>query len=334
MVLESPDAALALRELPRPVPNTGQVLVEVDACGVCRTDLHVMDGELPGIAYPLVPGHQVVGTVVESATAALPVGTRVGVPWLGRTCGTCRYCRSARENLCDSAGFTGYTLPGGFAEYLAADAGYCFRLPPEAAATELAPLLCAGFIGYRALQMCADAEHVGLYGFGAAANLLAQILRFQGRPFYAFTRRDDTPAQAAALELGAAWAGASDEKAPVELDAAIIFAPVGSLVPQCLSAVAKGGVVVCAGIHMSDIPAFAYGLLWGERQIRSVANLTRADGEKFLALVPRVPIRTTVKTYALDAANDALDDLRHGRFTGSAVLEIPRRAIRTTETPR
>lgn len=324
MVLERPGAALVLRQEPRPVANAGQVLIEIEACAVCRTDLHVVDGELPDIAYPLVPGHQIVGTVVESTTAALPIGSRVGVPWLGKTCGHCRYCRSGRENLCDAAGFTGYTLPGGYADYVAADAQYCFRLEGGPLAVELAPLLCAGLIGYRALKMCGEAEHVGLYGFGAAANLLAQILKFQGRPFYAFTRPGDNAAQNAAIELGAAWAGGSDTAAPAELDAAIIFAPIGALVPQSLAAVAKGGTVVCAGIHMSDIPAFPYALLWGERVIRSVANLTRADGEEFLALVPRIPIRTTVKEYPLEAANEALDDLRRGRFTGSAVLQIRR----------
>lgn len=322
MVLERPGSGLVLRELVRPVPAADQVLIEVAACAVCRTDLHVLDGELPDIAYPLVPGHQIIGTIVESGSARLRVGERVGVPWLGATCGHCRYCRSGRENLCDHAHFTGYTLPGGYADYIAADARYCFRLDADAPAIELAPLLCAGLIGYRALKMCGDAERIGLYGFGAAANLLAQILRFQGHPFFAFTRPGDRSAQNAARALGAAWAGDSDTLAPAELDAAIIFAPVGGLVPQSLAAVAKGGVVVCAGIHMSDIPEFPYSLLWGERTIRSVANLTRADGEEFLALVPRVPIRTTVKEYSLEAANAALDDLRHGRFTGSAVLKI------------
>ena len=282
----------------------------------------MLDGELPDIAYPLIPGHQVVGSVIESGAATLPVGTRVGVPWLGETCGRCRYCTSGRENLCDRAGFTGYTLPGGYAEYLAANARYCFRLGVDTSGAQLAPLLCAGLIGYRALKMCGDAERVGLYGFGAAANLLAQILRFQKRRFYAFTRPGDMSAQQAALELGAAWSGGSDESAPVGLDAAIIFAPIGALVPQGLAAVVKGGTVVCAGIHMSDIPSFPYALLWGEREVRSVANLTRADGEEFLALVPRVPIRTKIETYPLEAANEALQDLRHGRFSGSAVLEI------------
>jgi alcohol dehydrogenase, propanol-preferring len=322
MVLERPGEELVLSELPRPVPTADQVLIEVAACAVCRTDLHVLDGELPDIAYPLVPGHQIVGTVVESAAAGMRVGERVGVPWLGKTCRHCRYCRSGRENLCDRAQFTGYTLPGGYADYIAADAQYCFRLDADAPAVELAPLLCAGLIGYRALKMCGDAERVGLYGFGAAANLLAQILRFQGRPFFAFTRPRDRGAQEAARALGAAWAGGSDAAAPVELDAAIIFAPVGGLVPQSLAAVGKGGIVVCAGIHMSDIPGFPYSLLWGEREIRSVANLTRADGEEFLALVQHVPILTTVKEYSLEAANAALDDLRRGRFTGSAVLKI------------
>jgi alcohol dehydrogenase, propanol-preferring len=322
MVLERPGSGLALRELPVPEPAADQVLIAVEACGVCRTDLHLLDAELPDIGYPLVPGHQVVGTVVASRAAALPLGKRVGVPWLGATCGQCRYCRSERENLCDAAGFTGYTLPGGFADYLAADARYCFELDRETPAERLAPLLCAGLIGYRALKMCGDAERVGLYGFGAAAHLLAQVLAFQRRPFYAFTRPGDRAAQQAALALGAGWAGGSDQSPPEKLDAAVIFAPLGELVPRSLAELVKGGVVVCAGIHMSDIPAFPYTLLWGERRIRSVANLTRADGEEFLSLASRIPIRTVVHEYPLEAAAQALEDLRRGLFTGSAVLRV------------
>lgn len=319
MVLEAADRPLSSRDIPAPRPGPGQVLISVEACAVCRTDLHLLDGELPEIAYPVIPGHQVVGRVIEGG---MPPFTRVGVPWLGYTCGECAYCKADKENLCDSAGFTGYTLPGGFAEQLTADARYCFPIAEGEHAVQVAPLLCAGLIGYRAMTLCAGARRIGLYGFGAAAHILAQVLRHQSRPFYAFTRTGDHRAQAAARALGARWAGSSDEPPPDELDAAIIFAPVGPLVPGGLAAVRKGGVVVCAGIHMSDIPAFPYALLWGERQLRSVANLTRRDAVEFLDLAARIPIRTHAEVFALEEANAALDALRRGAITGSAVLDI------------
>ncbi len=324
MVLNGPGQPLALEPIPEPEPDieSGQVLIAVEACAVCRTDLHLLDGELPRIPYPVIPGHQVVGSIVESSTRALPPGTRVGVSWLGFTCGRCEYCRGSRENLCDEAGFTGYTRPGGYAEYMTADARYCFVLGHERQATTIAPLLCAGLIGYRALAMCGEAEHIGLYGFGAAAHLLAQVIRFQGREFYAFTRPNDEPALESARTLGATWAGSSEEPPPRALDAAVIFAPVGSLVPVALAAVRKGSRVVCAGIHMSAIPEFPYELLWGERQLCSVANLTRRDGEEFLQLAERIPITAKTEVFPLDAANVALDRLRSGEITGSAVLRI------------
>lgn len=322
MVLHGPGRALALEHIDRPTPAEGQVLIEVEACAVCRTDLHLLDGELPDIPYPVIPGHQIVGRVVSAASSPLAAGTRVGVPWLGYTCGSCEYCERGTENLCDAAAFTGYTLPGGYADYVAADSRYCFALDPELSAAALAPLLCAGLIGYRALRMCEDAEHVGLYGFGAAAHVLAQVLRFQDRRFYAFTRPGDDTAQRSARALGAAWAGPSTERAPRQLDAAIIFAPLGQLVPTALAAVRKGGIVVCGGIHMSPIPEFAYELLWGERKLVSVANLTRLDGEEFLELAARIPIHTQTTGFALEAANAALAALRNGSITGSAVLEI------------
>jgi propanol-preferring alcohol dehydrogenase len=331
MEQRAPREPLTATELPRPVPAEGQILIEVEACAVCRTDLHVVDDELPGVRRPVIPGHQVVGRVVEvgaspqqTAPKAIPfaVGARVGVAWLGRTCGVCAYCAAGRENLCDSALFTGYTLPGGYAEYLVADARYCYALPDAPPAARLAPLLCAGLIGYRALRMCGEAQHVGLYGFGAAAHIVAQVIRGQGRQFHAFTRPGDSAAASAAKSLGAAWVGGSDRRPPRPLDAAIIFAPAGALVPAALSAVAKGAPVVCAGIHMSDIPAFPYSLLWEERSIRSVANLTRADGTEFFALIEHIPIETKVRTYPLEEANVALEDLRSGAFTGSAVLLV------------
>jgi propanol-preferring alcohol dehydrogenase len=300
------------------------VLVRVRACAVCRTDLHVVDGELPHPKLPLVPGHEIVGTVAalgEGATG-FAVGDRVGVPWLGATCGRCRYCLTGRENLCPEARFTGYQRDGGYAEYAVADARFCFPLPAAYTDTQAAPLLCAGLIGYRALTLAGDAARLGLYGFGAAAHLVAQVARHQGRRVFAFTRVGDAAGQRFASELGAAWAGASTEVPPEPLDAAIIFAPVGALVPAALGAVAPGGTVVCAGIHMSDIPAFPYALLWGERVLRSVANLTRRDGEAFLALAPRVPVRTHVETFPLEAANAALARLRSGQLTGAAVLEV------------
>ncbi len=308
------------RALPRPGP--GQVLVKVTACGVCRTDLHLVDGELPELRLPIVPGHEVVGRVAAlgEGVQGLRPGDRVGVPWLAATCGTCFYCRGGLENLCDAARFTGYQVDGGYAEYTLAYARYCFPLPAAYDDAHAAPLLCAGLIGHRTLSMAGDARRLGIYGFGAAAHIVAQVARWQGRRVYAFTRPGDAAAQAFALAHGAHWAGDSDTDAPEPLDAALLFAPVGALVPQALRQVRKGGMVVCGGIHMSDIPAFPYAWLWGERQIRSVANLTRRDGEDFLALAPRVPVRTTVETFPLTAANEALNRLRAGTLTGAAVL--------------
>lgn len=322
MVLERPEQGLLLRELAEPDIQQGQVLVDVEACAVCRTDLHLLDGELADIPYPVIPGHQVVGSVARSRSKSMEVGRRVGVPWLGYTCGRCRYCRGGLENLCDRAGFTGYTRPGGYAQRLAADARYCFPVDTSATATDIAPLLCGGLIGFRALGMCADAERIGLYGFGSAAHILAQVIRFQGRSFYAFTRTNDRSAIASARSLGAAWAGSSERMPPQELDAAIVFAPVGALVPAALRAVRKGGIVVCGGIHMSPIPEFPYELLWGERQVRSVANLTREDGRTFLELAARIPVAAHTEVFPLDAANEALERLRSGRITGSAVLNV------------
>jgi propanol-preferring alcohol dehydrogenase len=327
---------LPLREThrPAPQPGPGEIRLRVRACGVCRTDLHIIDGELSEPALPLVPGHQIVGTVdaVGPAVDRFAMGERVGVPWLGGSCGACRYCLSDRENLCDRARFTGYQIDGGYAEHCIADADFCFALPNRASDAgasdgasdaEVAPLLCAGLIGYRAWKLTGDAERVGFYGFGASAHILIQIARHQGREVYAFTRPGDQVAQRFAQELGAAWAGDSDARPPTELDAAILFAPVGDLVPAALRAVSKGGVVVCAGIHMSDIPSFPYALLWGERVVRSVANLTRRDGEEFFPLAVRAGVRTQTTGYPLAAANRALDDLRQGRISGAAVLEMP-----------
>jgi propanol-preferring alcohol dehydrogenase len=324
MVLERPGQPLVLLELPVPEPGPGQVLLRIRACGVCRTDLHIVAGELPGPKLPLVLGHQIVGEVVRAGPGAnrFVPGQRVGVPWLGWTCGECRYCRSGRENLCDRARFTGYTLDGGFAEYTVADERYCFPIPAGYPDEQAAPLLCAGLIGYRALRFAGEAQRLGFYGFGAAAHILTQVAVWQGRTVYAFTRPGDLESQVFARELGAVWAGGSDESPPEQLEAALIFAPVGALVPQALRAVEKGGIVVCAGIHMSDIPSFPYAWLWEERVIRSVANLTRQDGEAFLSLAPRVPVRTAVQLYRLEEANRALDDLRHGRIRGAAVLVI------------
>ncbi|MFO1324327.1 MAG: zinc-dependent alcohol dehydrogenase family protein [Burkholderiales bacterium] len=321
MLLRAPGTPLVLAEIARPRPAPDQVLVRVHACGVCRTDLHVVDGELPDARSPVIPGHEIVGTVAEAGAATgFAVGERVGIPWLGHTCGVCRYCASGRENLCDRAHFTGYTIDGGYADFAVADARYCFRLPDGFSDVELAPWLCAGLIGYRALRMAGDARRLGLYGFGAAAHIVAQLARHEGRDVYAFTRPGDGAAQAFARELGAGWAGGSDERAPDELDAALLFAPVGALVPAALRAVAKGGTVVCAGIHMSDVPTFPYSILWGERRVVSVANLTRRDGEEFMALAPRVPVRTQTVPYPLAQANDALAALRSGRLTGAAAL--------------
>ncbi|TMJ52528.1 MAG: zinc-dependent alcohol dehydrogenase family protein [Alphaproteobacteria bacterium] len=323
MVLEAPGKALAFRERGEPDPGPGMVRIRVGACGVCRTDLHVVDGELPDIPYPIVPGHEVVGRVdaLGQGVASLRLGERVGVPWLGATCGICPYCRQDRENLCDHPVFTGYTRDGGFASHLLADARYCFPLGEAGEDTALAPLLCAGLIGWRSLTMAGDANHLGLYGFGAAAHIVAQVANWQGRTLYAFTRAGDSAAQQLALSLGAAWAGASDDAPPVPLDAAILYAPVGALVPAALRAVRKGGRVVCAGIHMSDIPTFPYRLLWEERQIVSVANLTRADGEAFLAIVPKAGVKTHTTVYPLREANAALAALRSGALIGAAVLQ-------------
>jgi len=325
MVLRSPRGALDCRHVDDPVPGAGQVLVRVHACGVCRTDLHVVDGELPDARSPVIPGHEIVGTVAALGTdvAGFRMGQRVGIPWLAWTCGECRYCVAGRENLCDAARFTGYTVDGGYAEFALADARYCFALPDGFSNEELAPWLCAGLIGYRALRMAGDARRIGLYGFGAAAHIVAQVARHQGREIHAFTRPGDDAAQAFARALGATWAGGSDTPAPVPLDAAILFAPVGALVPKALADVAKGGIVVCAGIHMSDIPSFAYARLWHERRIVSVANLTRQDGDEFIALAARIPVKTNVVPYPLTGANDALRDLRDGTLTGAAVLVVP-----------
>jgi propanol-preferring alcohol dehydrogenase len=310
MVLDAAGSPLREAELPRPEPGHGRLLLRVRACGVCRTDLHVVDGELPRPKLPLVPGHQIVGETED--------GARVGVPWLGWTCGECRFCRSGRENLCDRARFTGYDLDGGYAEWAVADERFCFPIPEGFGDLEAAPLLCAGLIGYRSLRLAGDAERLGLYGFGAAAHIVAQVARHEGRRVFGVTREGDEEAQAFARELGAEWAGAGAP--PEELDAAIIFAPAGELVPAALAAVAKGGTVVCAGIHMTEIPSFPYELLWGERTLRSVANLTRRDGVEFLALAPRVPVRTHVETFPLREANEALGKLRAGDVRGAIVL--------------
>jgi propanol-preferring alcohol dehydrogenase len=322
MILESPNRPLREVDLPVPRPAAQQLLLRVHACGVCRTDLHVCDGELPDPKLPLVPGHEIVGTVAETGAAVerFKSGDRVGVPWVGYTCGQCRYCRSGCENLCDRACFTGYQLDGGYAEYALADQHYAFPLPQDYGDAEAAPLLCAGLIGYRSLVLAGDGRRLGLYGFGAAAHIIVQLARHQGRDVYAFTRPGDIAGQDFARTLGAAWAGSSEDPAPEELDAAIIFAPHGPLVPLALRAVAKGGVVVCAGIHMSDIPAFPYRLLWGERTVRSVANLTRRDGEEFLAVAPQAGIRTEITTFPLAQANVALSRLRSGKIQGAAVL--------------
>ena len=322
MVFEEVGAPLRLVRRPIPRPGPGQLLLKVQACGVCRTDLHLLDGEVEIAHPPRVLGHQIVGTVLagEGAAGVGGEGARVGVPWLGWTCGECVYCRSGRENLCPSALFTGRDIDGGMAEYAVADARYCFPIPESYPSRQAAPLLCAGLIGYRALRMCGEAPRLGLYGFGAAAHILAQIARWQGRSVFAFTRAGDEAAQAFALELGASWAGASEESPPEQLDAAIVFAPAGALVPIALRALAPGGTVVCGGIHMSDIPSFPYSSLWQERVVRSVANLTRRDGEELLSLAPRVPVRTHVSSYALEDAGRALEDLRTGAFTGAAVI--------------
>ncbi len=324
MVLDAPRTPLHPGELPDPEPADAEVLLQVAACGVCRTDLHVVDGELSEPKLPLVVGHQIVGRVAGAGPGAerFAEGDRVGVPWLGWTDGTCRFCRTGRENLCDRARFTGYQLDGGYATLTAADERFCFPLPEGYPDLQAAPLLCAGLIGYRSLRLAGDAQRLGLYGFGGSAHIVCQVARHQGRRVFAFTRADDKEAQAFARELGAEWAGDALGPPPEELDAAIIFAPVGGLVPAALKAVAKGGTVVCAGIHMSDIPSFPYDLLWGERVLRSVANLTRLDGEEFLQLAPQVPVHTEVETFPLESANDALDRLRAGEVRGAAVLVV------------
>jgi propanol-preferring alcohol dehydrogenase len=322
MVLETVGAPLVLKEVATPSLLAGEVLIRIEACGVCRTDLHVVDGELPHVRPPVIPGHEIVGTVeaVAGSVGKLAPGKRVGVPWLGGTCGGCAYCRSGRENLCDHPEFTGYTRPGGFASHVVARADYCVRLPDDVDAAATAPLLCAGLIGWRCLQRAGNARYLGLYGFGAAAHIIAQVAVRQGREVYAFTRSGDATAQSFALSLGAVWAGDSDVMPPRQLDAAILFAPVGALVPAALKAVRKGGRVICGGIHMSDIPAFPYRLLWEEREIVSIANLTREDARTFFATPVTADVRTTVKSYPLEQANDALADLREGRLSGAAVL--------------
>jgi alcohol dehydrogenase, propanol-preferring len=322
MVLEGAGLALAARELDRPEPGPGEILVRVEACAVCRTDLHVVDGELAEPKLPLVLGHEIAGTVAAlgAGVTRFALGDRIGVPWLGWTCGQCRFCRSNRENLCDRARFTGYTIDGGYAELAVADARYCFPIPPSYDSVHAAPLLCAGLIGYRALMAAGDAERLGLYGFGAAAHIVAQVARWQGRRVFAFTRPGDGEGQQFARTLGAEWAAGSDQRPPEPLDAALIFAPVGALVPAALAATERGGTVVCAGIHMSPIPSFSYDLLWGERRIRSVANLTRADGEAFFGIAARAPLEVAVETIPLASANDALQRLRSGRVRGAAVL--------------
>lgn len=324
MVMEQSGTPLVLREMPVPEPAAGEVLARVSACGICRTDLHIVDGELTEPRLPLIPGHQVVGRVVAcGAGPAMPAaGTRVGIPWLGGTCQSCRHCREGEENLCDDAIFTGYQRNGGFAEYLVADARFCFPIPEGYPDLQAAPLLCAGLIGYRSLVMAGEGRRLGIYGFGSAAHIVTQVARWQGREVYAFTRAGDAAGQAFALEMGACWAGDARTLPPEELDSAIIFAPAGELVPLALRAVGKGGIVVCGGIHMSEIPAFSYDLLWGERVLRSVANLTRRDGEEFLALAPRVPVHTEVQSFPLEQANEALHALRSGQLRGAGVLVI------------
>lgn len=322
MVLRDQRTPLRLESVAVPTPGPGQVLLQVRACAVCRTDLHVVDGELTQPKLPLIPGHEIIGTVTARGSGAerFAIGDRVGVPWLGFACGVCEFCCAGRENLCAEARFTGYQIDGGYAEHTVADERFCFTIPREFSDVEAAPLLCAGLIGYRALSMAGDGRRLGLYGFGAAAHIIAQVALWQGRRIFAFTSPGDTEAQTFARELGAEWAGGSDVMPPEHLDAAIIFAPVGPLVPAALRAVERGGTVVCAGIHMSPIPNFSYDLLWGERVLRSVANLTRRDGEEFMALAPKVPVKTRPLPYKLENANDALNDLRAGRLQGAAVL--------------
>ena len=324
MVLSAQGEPLRLRDIPDPQPGPGQLLLDVHVCGVCRTDLHVVDGDLTEPKLPLVPGHQIVGTVAElgEGVTGFSAGDRVGVPWLGGSCGVCKFCRSGRENLCDKAVYTGYQIDGGFAQRCVADVRFCFPIPQDYPDQQAAPLMCAGLIGYRSYRMTGQAQRLGFYGFGAAAHILIQVARHEGREVFAFTRPGDDRGQEFARALGAVWAGPSDRPAPEPLDAAIIFAPVGELVPAALRAVDRGGTVVCAGIHMSDIPSFPYAILWEERRLVSVANLTRSDGEEFLALAPQIPVHSQVHTYPLERAGDALEDLRHGRFDGAAVIEV------------
>jgi propanol-preferring alcohol dehydrogenase len=324
LLFEGVGRPLRLADVPVPAAGPDEVLIRVSACGVCRTDLHIIDGELPDAKLPLVPGHQIVGRIAAlgDRVARFRVGDRVGVPWLGSSCNSCRYCRDGRENLCDRARFTGYQFDGGFAEFAVADSRFAFPIPAGYPDLQAAPLLCAGLIGYRSLVLAGEGDKLGIYGFGAAAHIVAQVARWQGRKVYAFTRAGDDAARRFALDMGAAWAGGSLEMPPEELDAAIIFAPAGELVPAALRAVAKGGTVVCGGIHMSDIPSFPYGILWGERVVRSVANLTRRDGEEFLALAPLVPITTEVTVYPLSEGNAALNDLRNGSVRGAVVLQV------------
>ncbi len=322
MIFENKKSPLVLRDIPSPVPNSDQVLIKVIACAVCRTDLHIVDGELTEPKIPLVLGHEIVGKVVETGidVDGFNIGDIIGVPWLGETCSSCKYCKSGKENLCDDAKFTGYNTDGGYAEYAVANHNYCFRIPDEYSAVSAAPLLCAGLIGYRSYKMTKDSNRIGLYGFGAAAHIIAQVAKFEAKELYAFTKTGDKEAQEFALKLGCKWAGDSDTPPPDELDCAIIFAPVGSLVPAALRNVVKGGTVVCAGIHMSDIPSFPYDILWGEREIKSVANLTRKDGEEFFKIAPKVPVKTEIETFKLEKANEALESLRNGKISGAAVL--------------
>lgn len=324
MVLKQPKTLLELEDIAIPEPEEGQIRIKVSVCGICRTDLHVVDGELAEPKLPLVPGHQIIGTVEKLGknVSQVKIGDRVGVPWLGRSCGKCRYCKEGRENLCDKALYTGYQIDGGFAEYCLAYQDFCFPISKDYPDLQAAPLMCAGLIGYRSYRMAGKAEKIGFYGFGAAAHILAQVARHDKKQVFAFTRKGDEEGQKFAKKLGAVWASSSDEMPPEKLDAAIIFAPVGKLVPAALKAVRKGGTVVCAGIYMSDIPSFPYKDLWEERVIRSVANLTRKDGEEFLKLAPKIPIKTEVTPYPLEKANEALDDLRNGRFKGAAVITL------------
>ncbi|NIP39492.1 MAG: zinc-dependent alcohol dehydrogenase family protein [Candidatus Dadabacteria bacterium] len=322
MILEEAGSPLTSKDIPAPVPSSDQFLVKVKACAVCRTDLHIIDGELKEPKLPLVLGHEIVGEITELGGSVnnFKVGDMVGVPWLGKTCGNCRFCKSGKENLCDHARFTGYQIDGGYAEYAAANHSYCFTIPEDYSPINAAPLLCAGLIGYRSYKMVKDSKKIGLYGFGAAAHIIAQVAVFEGKELYAFTKPGDKEAQEFAIKLGCKWAGDSDKIPPEQLDSAIIFAPVGRLVPTALKSVVKGGTVVCAGIHMSDIPSFPYDILWGEREIKSVANLTRKDGEQFFKIAPKVPVKTEVETFPLEQANEALNSLRDGKINGAAVL--------------